>query len=157
LYATKPFSLSFPELDTHSPHELFTTALLYRILISQRRQEKLLAGLKTAHTVSPGYAATLQQEIERLHGREAYFWGMGDIYKRMKKRFAATRARCVLVDVEHGALPDSVDGIPVRHPKDVLPSGDILPIVVFAQNINAIYKTIREQYPAFTDLVFVPY
>ena len=103
------------------------------------------------------YAATLQKEIERLRGQEVYFWGMGDIYMRNKTRFAHIRPRCILVDVEGNKLPDSVDGIPIRHPKDVLPSGNVLPIVVFVQNINAVYTTIREHYPAYTDMVFVMY
>ena len=106
---------------------------------------------------APKYAVTLQKEVERLCGQEVCFWGMGDIYQRNKTRFAHVRQRCILVDMERDGLPNSVDGIPVRHPKEVLSSGDILPIVIFVQNINAVYTTIREQYPAYTDLVFVPY
>jgi hypothetical protein len=82
---------------------------------------------------------------------------MGDIYRRRKGLFAHSRPRYVLVDVEGAALPDSVGGIPVRHPKDVLPTGENLPIVVFVQDINAVYRTIREQYPAYTDLVFISF
>jgi hypothetical protein len=63
----------------------------------------------------------------------------------------------MLVGLEQGALPDSVDGLPVRRPKDVLPSGDVLPIVIFVHDVNSVYKMIREGYPAYTDLVFVPH
>jgi|GEM_PF-5529609 len=117
----------------------------------------LSLGNASTYAASPGYTGTLQQEIERLAGQEVYFWGMGDIYRRMRRRFAKSRPRCILVDVRGAALPDSVDDIPVKHPKDVLPGGDILPIVIFAQNVNAVYAAIRKQYPAYTDLVFVPY
>ena len=154
LYEEREFSLDWPELRLN-PGLLAVAEVLYhtvgQVRLLQERMQEIPA------RPSPGYAATLHKEAARLSGREVYFWGRGDIYRRQKGLFAQTRPRCVLVDVEQGALPDSVDGIPVRHPKDVLPSGDILPIVVFVQNINAVYATIREQYPAYTDLVFVPY
>ena len=115
------------------------------------------SGLPAWTAASPGYAATLQKELERLRWQEVYFWGMGDIYKRMKGHFAKARPRCILVDVKDAVLPDSVDNIPVKHPRDILPGGAILPIVIFAQDVNAVYATIRKKYPAYTDLVFVPY
>ena len=108
-------------------------------------------------SLAPEYATTLQKAIKRLCGQEVYFWGMGDIYSRSKELFVHARPRCLLVDIEGGDLPDSVDGIPVKHPRDVLSPGNVLPIVIFVQNINAVYKTIREHYTAYTDLIFVPY
>jgi hypothetical protein len=101
-----------------------------------------------------GMTESLAKHIARLAGREVYFWGCGSLYSLRSRLFAESRPRCILVDAIRGDMPEDMDGLPVQHPRDVLPGGDILPIVIFIQDINAVYRTIREHYPEFTDLVF---
>ena len=86
-------------------------------------------------------------------GKEVYFWGCGELYRQKKQFFASARPRCILLN-SAGELPKDIDGIPVRHPDDVLVNGDILPIVIFVQDVNKIYNTIRSYYPGHTDLIF---
>lgn len=93
----------------------------------------------------------LFKEIERLEDREVYFWGCGNLYQYKRHLFNKTRPRCILVD--KGEHPDTVDGLPVRHPADVLPEGEALPIVIFSQTPNAICRTIARRYPQYTDIV----
>jgi hypothetical protein len=96
----------------------------------------------------------LAAAISRLHGKEVYFWGCGELFHLKKKLFKNMRPRCILVDTAYHDLPDVIDGIPVCQPQDVLPQGEILPIIIFVQNVNAIYTTIQRDYPAYTDLIF---
>ena len=97
---------------------------------------------------------TLARTIQRLNGKDVYFWGCGELYQANKHRFASVNPRCILAD---GPTPPerSIDGLPVCRPEDVLPwTGETLPIVVFEQDANRIYQAIRERWPHFTDLVF---
>ena len=94
----------------------------------------------------------LFKEIERLEGREVYFWGCGDLYQYKHHLFQKTRPRCILVD--KGDHPDTVNGLPVRHPDEVLlPEGEKLPIIMFTQTPNKICRTIARRYPEYTDTV----
>lgn len=93
----------------------------------------------------------LAKEIERLEGQEVYFWGCGELYQYKRHLFHKTRPRCILVN--KGTPPDTVDGLPVRHPADVLPEGEPLPIVIFSQMPNMICRTIARHYPQYTDIV----
>lgn len=94
----------------------------------------------------------LAKEIDRLEGQEVYFWGCGELYQYKHHLFHKTRPRCILVD--RGAHPDMVDGLPVRHPDEVLlPEGEKLPIVMFTQRPNKICRTIARRYPEYTDTV----
>jgi glycosyltransferase involved in cell wall biosynthesis len=105
-------------------------------------------------TVHPLGIRSIEEEAKRLAGREVYFWGCGSLYSLRNHLFAKSRPRCVLVDIERENTPQYIDGLPIKHPRNALPGGDVLPIVIFIQDINAVYRTIREHYPQFTDLVF---
>ena len=101
----------------------------------------------------PQPPAFLEEPIRRIEGKEVYYWGCGELYKQKKQFFASARPRCILLN-SAGELPNDIDGIPVRHPDDVLVNGDILPIVIFVQDVNRVYNTIRSNYPSYTDLIF---
>lgn len=93
----------------------------------------------------------LAKEIERLHGREVYFWGCGEMYRNKRHLFQDIRPRCILVD--RGEPPQEMDGIPVRHPDSELDGKKLLPIVIFSGSPFIIYHTISKRYPLYTDVV----
>ena len=111
------------------------------------------APLDDAPAAAPQPPAFLEEPIRRIEGKEVYFWGCGELYRQKKQFFASARPRCILLN-SAGELPKDIDGIPVRHPDDVLVNGDILPIVIFVQDVNKIYNTILSYYPGHTDLIF---
>ena len=102
---------------------------------------------------APQPPAFLAEPIRRIEGKDVYYWGCGELYQQKKQFFASVRPRCILLN-SAGELPKHIDGIPVRHPDDVLADGEILPIVIFVQDVNRIYNTIRSNYPGYTDLIF---
>jgi hypothetical protein len=98
----------------------------------------------------------LSDRAAALAGREVYFFGCGAAYEANKHLFAASRPRAILVDmVPESGLPESVDGLPVRFARDVLPDaaakGEILPLVVFARKDWAlrVAANLEKAYPAF--------
>lgn len=95
--------------------------------------------------------AYLLKEIDRLHGKEVYFWGCGEMYRYKRHFFESLRPRCILVDV--GTPPEKFDNLPIYNPKDILPHGDVLPIIVFSSAANKIFRSIESEYPQYTDIV----
>lgn len=94
----------------------------------------------------------LRKEIERLGDSEVYFWGCREMYRYKKYLFANTRPICILEDTET-ATAGFVDGIAVRHPRDVLPRYAPKPIIIFSAHAAWIYRKIRHFYPQYTDVV----
>jgi ubiquinone/menaquinone biosynthesis C-methylase UbiE len=91
----------------------------------------------------------------RLEGKEVYFWGCGQFYDLHKNLFALCRPRCILLDLNPEGITEK-DGLAVRHPEEVLPRGEKLPIVVFAWHPEAILRTIENNYPQYAadDIVY---
>ena len=106
-----------------------------------------------APAAAPKPPAFLEEPIRSVAGKEVYYWGCGELYQQKKHFFASTRPRYILLN-SAGERPKDIDGIPVRHPDDVLVNGDNLPIVIFVQDINRMYNTIRSNYPSYTNLIF---
>lgn len=93
-------------------------------------------------------------DASRLAGKKVYFWGCGEMYKRKCHVFSECNPVCILVDTD--TRPDSFLGLPVRHPDDIFPSGEALPVIIFAGK-NArekIIQTIRNKYPQLTEIYF---
>lgn len=84
----------------------------------------------------------------KLAGQDVYFWGAGNFYYRHRQRFAQCNPRYILLDLNPENLTE-VDGIPVRHPRDVLSKEEKLPIVIFAQAPAPILETIARDYPEY--------
>jgi pyruvate-formate lyase-activating enzyme len=80
------------------------------------------------------------------HTGPVYYWGCGDFYKQYKYLFAHCPPRCILLDSNPDKI-EAMDGIPVRHPADVLPHEERLPIVVFAWDQTPIAQTLAADYP----------
>lgn len=78
-----------------------------------------------------------------------YYYGGGDFYDRHKHLFSHCSPRYILLDKNPGKL-DAIDGIPVRHPAEVLPQEERLPIVVFAWDQAPITHTLATTYPWYT-------
>lgn len=113
------------------------------------RPDRLLYLLHT--TIHDLHYQYLFKEIERLKGREVYFWGCGEMYHYKRHLFNECKPRCILVNT--GEYPDTLDGLPVKHPNDVLPHGDVLPIITFTESPNTICRTIGRKYPQYADIV----
>jgi hypothetical protein len=91
-------------------------------------------------------------EGNRLAGRNVYFWGFGSAYAAYGAFFGQCRPRFILYDGEIPS-PDSIEGIPVRHPDEVLLKGEKLPIIVFAypRHSKKIVAKIYQKYPHYTE------
>ncbi|MDR2050484.1 MAG: radical SAM protein [Deltaproteobacteria bacterium] len=149
-FSFKPLREPYPFVLPEHPEE---NLLYFRCLLLHYKQildEDEFSKLRAA-SPEPGFLATLAQRYrgkleerlnkiyenwgKALNGQEAYFWGHGAAWRHFRRHFAGARPRCFLVDAENGACVDSrVDGIPVRHPRDVLlEGGEALPSVMFAR------------------------
>lgn len=96
----------------------------------------------------------LLPEIERLKGKEVWFWGAGEMFQYKSYMFSETRARGILLDSGNlKNIPKSINGLNVFHPDDVLPNSEPIPIVTFTGNPNAICRTIEKKYPQYKDIV----
>lgn len=84
-------------------------------------------------------------------GREVYFWGAGQTYREYGIFFSQTKPQAMLID-SGNPHSGTVDGIPVRHPAEVLEQGKKLPIVIFAQpgHSYTIIAKILKQFPRYT-------
>lgn len=80
-----------------------------------------------------------------------YYYGGGDYYQRHKHLYSRCSPRCILLDNKPENLV-AIDGIPVRHPSEVLPQGERLPIVIFAWDPIPILRTIDTHYPWYTSV-----
>jgi SAM-dependent methyltransferase len=95
------------------------------------------------------YEDRLQGCALRLYGQKVYFWGCGQLYELRKGLFSACRPQCILLDVNPEGITEK-DDLAVRHPDDVLPKGEKLPIVIFAWYPEAILRAIENRYPGYT-------
>ena len=93
--------------------------------------------------------AKLKGCARRLAGQPVYFWGSGEMYSLRKKIFEQCKPQCVLLDYNPEELTEK-DGIPVRHPDEVLPLGEKLPIIIFSWNCRQILQTIENKYFRYT-------
>ncbi len=93
-------------------------------------------------------------DAQRLEGKKVYFWGCGDMYRRKRHVFSKCDPVCILVDTE--SKNNTVGGLQVMHPDDVLVSDNVLPIIIFAdrENQKKIFQTIKTKYPLFSDIIF---
>ncbi len=90
---------------------------------------------------------------EQLAGREVYFWGCGEMFRRKRHVFSSCKPRCILAD--YVGRPETCDGLPVRHPDEVL-EREPLPIVIFAgrQSRETILCMLEARYPQITEIFF---
>ncbi|MDL2216724.1 radical SAM protein [Desulfovibrio sp. OttesenSCG-928-M14] len=106
------------------------------------------------HNPSQGELTRLASyEGQRLASKDVYFWGCGEAYRAYRVFFGQTKPQCILYDAP-GPRPETVDGIPVRHPDEVLPNAKKLPLILFSfpQHTRIILKRIREKYPHYDRL-----
>lgn len=117
----------------------------------------LVRGLTRDLGMAPSFLEDMTRETAtaaHLEGREVYFWGHGGMFRRKRHVFAACKARCILSDLKE--RPAFVDGLPVRHPDEVLGEGEVLPIVIFGGQAaqEQIRRTIQANWPEYTELYF---
>ena len=98
-------------------------------------------------------AAAEAAVAESLAGREVYFWGCGEMFRRKRHVFSSCRPRCILAD--YVGRPETCDGLPVRHPDEVL-ERELLPVVIFAgrQSREMILRMLEVKYPQVTEVFF---
>lgn len=126
-------------------------------LVAPRPYHKmsLLRGMMKSLDISAAQGAEAAEEMAaaaRLAGQKVYFWGCGEMFRRKRHVFSNCRPVCLLADTP--SRPDSVEGLAVRHPDEVVPSGETLPVVIFAGKTacETILRTIRQNYPKLTDI-----
>lgn len=145
---THPLCASCRRLTSHQKIEWADATATHK--------QTLLRGFLKTMGADVALVESFQEETRqssRLAGQEVYFWGCGGMFRAKRHLFRDARPRCILLD--QGARPDIVSGLPVRHPDDVLPGSEPLPVVVFAGEgaYQTIAATIRQKYPQFTDIV----
>lgn len=97
----------------------------------------------------------LAKEIKRLAGRKVYFWGCGEMFHYKAHLFKETEPICILDDIippEKGGH-NTIRGLTVYNPSQVLPGAETVPIVVFSAHAPTIYRNILKTYPRFNDIV----
>ena len=113
---------------------------------------ELLQGLGHAYRkqVDARYDAYVRDLGRSLAGQEVYFWGHGAAWKRFGTYFSETKPRCFLVDLPAASAEQTVDGIPVFSPEDVLQqNAPALPSVMFVRSNFAQWADkIRNDYAA---------
>lgn len=94
------------------------------------------------------YAAHVQALGQSLAGQEVYFWGPGATWKRFGKYFAQCKPRCFLADSPGSGECQTVDGIAVESPRELVrKNAPALPSVMF----------IRSTYTQWADKVAAEY
>lgn len=90
--------------------------------------------------------------IRRLRGKEVYFWGCGEMYRRKKHLFNEVKPICMLLDIPLHEMT-SIDGLPIKHPDEILLGRQPRPIVVFSRDQGTIFRKILKKYPAYKDII----
>lgn len=105
-------------------------------------------------TIRDRHMQYLAKEIERLRGKEVWFWGAGEMFQYRYPLFSETKPLGILVDKTGAApAPKEINGLKVFHPDEKLPGNKPVPIITFTSNPNAICHTIANKYPEYTDIV----
>lgn len=96
-----------------------------------------------------------------LRGQKVVFWGAGEAYRAYKSFFADCEPVAVLVDSYTNQKQKEIDGIPLRHPDEFLPTlTEPLPLVIFAMQKASprILRTLKEKYAFYkpSKLVICP-
>lgn len=85
--------------------------------------------------------------VELLKEKYVYFWGSGRMFQRKRYLFKDCKPKCILTETPENIA--EIDGIPVKHPDEVLPYGETLPVIIFAgaEAQQIIQQKIRDRYP----------
>lgn len=142
----EPYPFVMPNMPVEN--ELYFRAMLlhYRQLVddatfaalqAQKPTPQLLTELAHQYRqlVEDRYAAHVEALGQSLAGQEVYFWGYGAAWKHFGKYFAQTKARCFLADTSPCCDSQTVDGIPVMSPQELVrQNAPALPSVMFVRN-----------------------
>ena len=86
-------------------------------------------------------------------GRKVVFWGAGEAYRAYKSFFADCEPVAMLLESQEREREREVDGIPLYHPADFLPTlTEPLPLVIFAmpEASPKILRKLKEDYAFYT-------
>jgi radical SAM superfamily enzyme YgiQ (UPF0313 family) len=92
--------------------------------------------------------------VERLAGKEVYFWGVhGDWkdYETHKHLFRHCKPRAMLINTPTDLK--EIDSLTVRHPDDILNKDESIPIILFSAHSGKISAVSLCRYPGYTDLI----
>lgn len=100
------------------------------------------------------YSLSLAAQLEKLKGKEVYFYGVGECYEMHKHLFRNIRPKAILVD--KGDAPMLKDGIKIVRPEDELSkkTENVIPIVLFSYTPGIMATKILRNYPRFN--YFIP-
>ena len=107
------------------------------------------------------YSGASQPELARMaawqardvRGQKAVFWGAGEAYRAYKSFFADCEPVAMLVESQEREREREIDGIPLYHPDDFLPTlTEPLPLVIFAmpEASPKILRKLKEEYAFYT-------
>ena len=102
-------------------------------------------------TLARLYYEYWQRTLQRLEGKEVFFWGAGRNYQTHKHWFRKVKPRAMLIDIPTSL--SSIDGIPVMHPDEALAREENLPVITFSQSPGFIAAKILQRYPAYSDII----
>jgi hypothetical protein len=127
---------------------------------------------KSGHEDSPAFLASLytkivterhheqlQKKAEALAGKPVYYFGCGAAYEYYKGLFQRCLPQCMLLTMPiPGGTPASVDGLPIRHPRDVLGKGERLPMILFVklEYSGSMLDGLAREYPEYEGDLIVP-
>ena len=146
---------SFGNLHNMSLHEIFSSHKFEEFYLKHwEGREKEIPVCKTC-TNYKSFASP--EELARfaawqdflLKGKEVWFWGAGEAWRRYSPYFNSVRPRAILLDTQDA--PRYAAGLPVLHPDKVLKHSDNLPMIIFAypKHTVRILNSIAERYPEY--------
>lgn len=92
-----------------------------------------------------------QRTLQRLEGRDIYFYGAGQQYQTFKHMFRQCRPRAILLDGTPAQA--SLDGLPVLPTDEALAQGDPCPVILFSATPGKMATHILRGRPEFSDLI----
>ncbi len=100
-------------------------------------------------------------QVRELRGKKVIFWGAGEAYRAYKSFFVDCEPVAILVDSQREERKEEIDGIPLYHPDEFLPTlTEPLPLVIFAMQEASpkILRTLKEKYGTYkpSKLVICP-
>lgn len=166
-YGNVPLKLKYPQLlNLKFPNSQFyydAMMLEFRLVLddydfNELRQNKLyknnsyLLGDLYHNTIQRLHTEYITKELARINGKEVYIYGGGASYETNKNLLSHLKIKNIILDTRES--PEEIDGHKVIQPYQASFTSET-PIIIMArpQNINAIYRKLKNNYLNATDII----
>lgn len=117
------------------------------------RENPCLLGELYHDTVNNLYNDYITKQINRIKGREVWFYGCGSVYQQKKCIFKNIHPKGILIDIDNEY--SIIDNMTAMHPDEAVKINPNIPVIIFAkkENINYIYTKILRKWSNFKDII----